>query len=299
MAYTPIANKEPITGNMQKTDNSVVNVAELLVQISNALLTGKEASVDSGIATGGSISTVVDTSRNWQVNVWAGALMEVQHAGIGYIVKIVSNTVNTITFTAAIAQAVSAGDTYDIKLPVQTATLAASDKFVGRSGAQGFKASASFNIPSGNTTTYTIDVNGTAGDAISDSTAILSYDLAADGAAPGQMFSITNARVVSSVKPAGAILNANIHIYSVNFGVTTDNAELSIDDTTANTGGISIPCLNGFQTALNSKCTSDPGQWMGKLAANDTKIYFELQAANAYTPVSGETFTVILEGVLL
>ena len=167
-----------------------------------------------------------------------------------------------------------------------------------KGGARGFKAIATLTRPN-NTTSYSADATGIAGDAISDSTAIMSYDLALDGAGLGQMFTIINARIISSVKPAGSVLTANIYIYSTTFAVTADNAELSIDDTTANTGGITIPCLNTFQTALNSKCVSDPGQWLGKLAIGDTKIYFTLQAASAYTPVANEIFTVVLEGVLL
>lgn len=127
----------------------------------------------------------------------------------------------------------------------------------------------------------------------------LCYDLAADGAVNGQMYQITNARVISSVKGTSLDLNSNIWMFNTIFSGTLDNAALSIDDTTAQTGGIVIPCINTYRNALNHRCTSDPGAWKGKLAANDTKLFFNLQASNAYTPQSGEVLTVVLEGDLL
>ena len=167
--------------------------------------------------------------------------------------------------------------------------------FIGRSGAKAFKVTANFTRPS-DTTAYTAD------DAITNSTAspaIMSFDLSAFGAVNGQFFQITNARVISSVKGSVTDLNANIWLFNQTFVATNDNSALSIDDTTAETGGIVIPCLNAYRTALNHRCVSDCGAWIGQLAANATTVYFALQAANGYTPTSGEVFYVVLEGVLL
>lgn len=127
----------------------------------------------------------------------------------------------------------------------------------------------------------------------------LCTDLSSFGAVAGQFYQITNARVISSVKGSAIDLNANIWMFNTIFSGTLDNAALSIDDTTAQTGGIVVPCLNAYRNAANHRCVSDPGGWIGKLADADTKLYFVLQASNAYTPASGEVLYVVLEGVLL
>lgn len=239
-------------------------------------------------------------------NVVVDSITDALPTGTNHIGSVTLDNVTPINVDVTVAPEIEikndSGSPVPVSFPtpptVNVGSISAGTNFIGRTGTVGFKALANFTRPN-NTTPYTADAIGTAGDAISDSTAILNFDLSTFGAVVGQLFMITNARVVSSVKPAGSILNANIHIYSKAFTVTTDNAELSIDNTTAETGGISIPCLNTFQTALNSKCVSDAGEWMGKLDSADTKIYFTLQAVNAYIPVANEVFTVILEGVLL
>lgn len=153
-----------------------------------------------------------------------------------------------------------------------------------------FKLSATYG---GSALTLTNDGTGTM------NALTLCYDLSAFGAIAGQQYQITNARVISSVKPTALDLNVNLWIFNSIFSGTFDNAELSIDDTTAQTGGIVVPCSNPYRTAVNHRCVSDPGLWIGKLAAADTKLYFVPQANNAYTPQSGEVLYVVFEGVLL
>lgn len=164
-----------------------------------------------------------------------------------------------------------------------------------RGGAIGFKATANFARPA-NTTQYALN------DAITDSATaptILNVDLASFGASVGQFFAITNARVISNVKPSANQLMVNLWVFMTAFAGTNDNSELSVDDATAQTGGVVIPCQNTFQTANNARCISDCGNWMGKLATDDTNLYFTLQDASAYTPQSGETFHIVIEGMLL
>jgi hypothetical protein len=127
----------------------------------------------------------------------------------------------------------------------------------------------------------------------------LCYDLSVDGAVSGQYFQITNASVISSVKGTSLDLSANIWVFNSIFSGTLDNAALSIDDTTAQTGGKVLPCNNAYRNALNHRSVTDPGIWKMKLAAADTKVFFTLQAANTYTPQSGEVLYVVIEGDLL
>ena len=154
--------------------------------------------------------------------------------------------------------------------------------------------------------TFTRDTSVTAysaGDAINNAVAtpaLMSQDLAAQGAVaatPGTFFVITNARVISSIKGSG--LSCNICIFPATFTATADNSELSIDDTTAAIGGIIIPCQNNYTLAVNARCVSDPGWWEMQFASASTTVYFALQAVSAYTPTSGEVFTVVMEGFFI
>jgi hypothetical protein len=158
-------------------------------------------------------------------------------------------------------------------------------------GLKGFKATGTFTRPA-NTTLYT------ALDAITDSTTApttMSFDLSSFGATAGRFLVVTNGRVISSVKGTG--LSVNIVIFPVTFTTTYDNYELEINDTVAATGGIVVPCSNNYTFLGNARCVSDPGWW--EMQLTDTNIYFTLQAANGYTPASGEIFTVVLEGFFL
>ena len=179
-----------------------------------------------------------------------------------------------------------------IKTAVEGATPAGT-AYIGKTGMVGFKILQSFTRPS--------DGNAyTAGDAICNSTsspAIMSQDLAAFGATVGRFLVITNARVISSIKGSG--LSANICIFPATFAATNDNAELSIDDTTAALGGLVIPCNNNYTLAVNARAVSDPGWWEMQLGAASTTLYWCLQAAAGYTPTSGEVFTVVMEGFFL
>jgi len=174
---------------------------------------------------------------------------------------------------------------------VNTTGIATSTNYyVVSSAANTFQVSATYG---GAALPLTTDGTGTM------NACTLAVDLASFGAVAGQYYSISNVRVISSVKGSVTDLSANVWIFNNIYSGTLDNAALSIDDTTAFTGGIVIPCANAYRNAANHRCVSDPGQWIGKLAAADTKLFFLIQAANTYTPTSGEVLYVVLEGVLL
>jgi hypothetical protein len=64
-----------------------------------------------GTATGGSVTTLIDTAQAWVINQWAGAQLVDTTTGIGVLVT--SNTATTLTFPA-IGTAVAAGHTYSL-----------------------------------------------------------------------------------------------------------------------------------------------------------------------------------------
>jgi len=86
------------------------------ISAGNPLPVTSEAAIDEGIATGGTNTTLVDATKDWEVNIWSDAVLEVEIGGIQYTRTCVSNTADTITFNALPALIVVAvGDTYSIK----------------------------------------------------------------------------------------------------------------------------------------------------------------------------------------
>ena len=88
------------------------------ISSSNPLPVTSETSLDSGVATGGGLTTLDDTLKGWQVNVWEDAMVEIMDisTGIAYTRLIDSNTATQLDFTTnPLPAAVVAGDTYTIK----------------------------------------------------------------------------------------------------------------------------------------------------------------------------------------
>jgi len=81
-----------------------------------------QSSVDKGTATGGSTTTLVDSTKSWAVDIWKGSLVLVQRGAIGYVAKVITNDATTLSF-AAIGATVTAGDTYEIKLPIESSNI--------------------------------------------------------------------------------------------------------------------------------------------------------------------------------
>lgn len=89
-----------------------------------ALKTAVEMAIDTGEATGGSNTTLVDTGKSWEDNMWVDATFEVEIAGKGYMGVVISNTATQLTFAAlADAAAVVADCPYGLKRPVDIADI--------------------------------------------------------------------------------------------------------------------------------------------------------------------------------
>lgn len=83
------------------------------VSASYPLPVTSEIVLDSGVATGGTITTLEDTTKDWEVNMWADAILEVEIAGVEYHRTIISNTDDTLTFnTLPAGITVAAGNPY-------------------------------------------------------------------------------------------------------------------------------------------------------------------------------------------
>jgi hypothetical protein len=150
------------------------------------------------------------------------------------------------------------------------------------------KISTNFTRPA-NTNAYAV------GDAITNSTSapvVFQLDLSSIGAVVGQSFEIKKLAVVSSAKQSVLPL-VNVYLSPTTFTATNDNSALDIDDTTMEAGGAWFQCDTQNYTASNSRTAITGICEPMILAVADTKLYGTMQAANAYTPVSGEKLTVI------
>lgn len=173
-------------------------------------------------------------------------------------------------------------------------SIAAGTNNIGKTGYTLKRVITSFTRPA-DTSQYAV------GDAITNSTSsptVFQLDLSGVGAVNGQSIEIRKFAVVSSVKQTTLPL-LNAYLSPTTFTATNDNAILDIDDTTMEAGGSWIQLETQNYTASNSRVAKENANIPFILAANDTKIYGELQAANAYTPVSGEKLTVIAWVALL
>ena len=152
-----------------------------------------------------------------------------------------------------------------------------------------FRATATFSRP-GDTQAYAQY------DAISSSTSAPAViELVITGAASGDYIDIRNVRVNTSTKPTGTKLSANVYISPTTFAATNDNAELSIDDTTAESGTW-IACGNQYQTALNFRAGSDPVSMLMQLSGGS--VFAALQANSAWAPGNADKITLVVEGFL-
>ena len=185
---------------------------------------------------------------------------------------------------------VDIGDVDVTSLPA----LPAGTNVIGKTGYQLVQVSANFTRPS-DTTAYAI------GDAVTNSTSaptVFQLDLGALGAVNGQGIEIRRLAVVSSVKQSTLPL-FTVFLSRATFTATNDNSALDIDDTTQQANGAWFACDVQNYTASNSRVEYISMPQAMSLAVADNKLYGTIQAANAYTPVSGEVFYILAWVALL
>jgi len=83
-------------------------------EMANLLSRAVEVADDSGTATGGSTTTLVDTRKHWLAD-WSGAVAHIFRNGIEYEVNITSNTTTELTLAQTLPFAVEAGVTYSLR----------------------------------------------------------------------------------------------------------------------------------------------------------------------------------------
>jgi len=198
---------------------------------------------------------------------------------------------DTIVFRKTGKEAEFQSDTYGfstIQAVVPVGPIPSGTNQIGKTGYTLKRISTSFTRPA-DTTTYAI------GDAITNSTSApvpFELDLSTIGAVAGQAIEIRKLAIVSSISPPLKLL-ANVFLSSTTFAATNDNAALSIDDTTMELGGSWFNCDLQNYTALNHTVAYSGIAQPLVLAAEDTKLYCTIQAANAYVPGNVEKYTII------
>lgn len=86
------------------------------ISAANPMPVSSGMALDAGVATGGTNTTLEDTTKGWAVNMWEDAVVAVEIGGIEYHRHIVSNTADALTMDALPALVVvAAGDPYTIR----------------------------------------------------------------------------------------------------------------------------------------------------------------------------------------
>ena len=98
--------------------------------------------------------------------------------------------------------------------------------------------------------------------------------------------------VVSSAKQSTLPL-INVFLAPSTFTATNDNSALDLSDAIQENGGAWFNCDVQNYTASNSRVAYISPCVPLVLESNGQKLYGTLQAANAYTPVSAEKFTIV------
>jgi hypothetical protein len=104
----------PMGEGILLSDGSITTWSSLLSGIVGTFL---EASSDSGTATSGNTTTLTDTTKEWQTNIWTDAVVEIEIGAKKYLTTVSSNTATVLTFPT-IGASVIAGCEYSIKIPV-------------------------------------------------------------------------------------------------------------------------------------------------------------------------------------
>ena len=146
-----------------------------------------------------------------------------------------------------------------------------------------------------NTTQYT------AGDTISDSATVLTFDLGLNGISQnGTTGIIVEAYIIDSAYQSTA-LQADLLLFNATVTVPTDNAACALTDAEMLTFVARIPFntqiigLPTTGTAGNCVYASGQVNEIFECASTDDALYGVLVARNAYTPIALEVFTVKLK----
>lgn len=69
------------------------------ISVANPLPVTSGMALEQGVATGGTVNTLIDIAKGWQANIWENAIVAVEIGGIEYHREIDSNTNDTLDFT--------------------------------------------------------------------------------------------------------------------------------------------------------------------------------------------------------
>ncbi|GAJ13350.1 unnamed protein product, partial [marine sediment metagenome] len=98
-----------------------LNLEDVLESVASRLT---EVSIDSGNATGGLLTEIEDTTKDWELSKWKNAIVEVEVDGVHYYRTVSDNTKDTLTIiTLPGGHPVAAGDHYNIRLSTRIVTI--------------------------------------------------------------------------------------------------------------------------------------------------------------------------------
>ena len=249
---------------------------------------------------GGRIAVNMDASGNLKVNVAASvgnSTVAIDQTTPGTTNGVVVNS-SALPTGAATSDLQTSGNSSLTTIATNTTnagtpTIAAGTNQIGKVGYTLKMFSTQFTRPS-NTIAYVV------GQAVTNSTSapsVFTIDLSGF-AVNGQSIEIRKVAVVSSAAQTTLPL-FNVYLSGTTFDATNDGSAMSIPLATMQAGGAWFLCDIQNTAGVCSRCTYLSVPMPMILDAANNKLYGTIQAANAYTPISGETFTVIIWAALL
>jgi len=229
-----------------------------------------EVSIDSGDATDGSLITIVDTIKNWEVNKWVDAIVEVEVDDVHYYRTVTSNTADTLTITALPAgHPVAAGDHYNIRLSTRIVTI---------SGQAVTISSGNIAVVSGNVAVVSGEVHVMSGHITIDSGAI-SIVSGNVTIVSGEIIARISGQTVTVSSGAISIVSGNVAVVSGEVHVMSGQliAKISGETVTVSSGAISVvsgnvAIVSGNVAVVSGEVHVMSGQLIAKISGEVMQI---------------------------
>jgi hypothetical protein len=114
----------------------------------------------AGVATGGSLLTLIDATQNWQANQWAGSELSDTSQGLNGLIS--ANTANTVNLFQALGASPLAGDVYLIAPPALRSTFNIAMDIVSETlnASPDVYVLAVYNLAADRLINYALDISG-------------------------------------------------------------------------------------------------------------------------------------------
>jgi len=119
MSNKKIDSMSPRSGRILNDNDEIKNEVALYEDIKNGIEVGNLGVADEGTASSGTVTSLTDTGKNFELNIWEGSVIAITVDGTQYFREVTTNDADTINWATDIPGGVSAEDEYKITKPIQ------------------------------------------------------------------------------------------------------------------------------------------------------------------------------------